>query len=492
MTALQSTQLYQKSLIPILQKFNIVIDANTRSITRNNTALAMSPLALKVMAIVAVVTALTLFIKKMREADGTTNELVSALKQFFDNIGRFISKVGKGFVNFFTSINQQIKKMSPALKVILNLLSLFVPGLRLIGIFNLTRQLFGAAGINLQQPISRAASQMRVLNNRVKDLNKKLRESQQEAKKLEKALDEYKRLEGIIFKTKKETEELVAAQERLQELLGINLTGRGLEIFARAELDKQKRLIEQKLKELDDLVQDYFAKQKGVNWKEALNDEQFKEFLDVIPSYAQEFAKKTISEFEKYAPDIQEAILAAVAIDPEGFLDLSNMQSERGGQKLSTEQLTLPALSANLTPIVLPAGMALSDMLEEAVRQGFVGSQDELLDMIEAAVGGREGFFSNNWIDAYAKSVANAVVASDTLNTNFAEGVRLAKNINLDTLPAGIANAIDLVAPNIRALGSFTEDELERIGETGGAALIKGLQPVVDAIKDDMFIPTVR
>jgi hypothetical protein len=443
------------------------------------------------MAIIAVVTALTLFVKKIREADGTTNEFVSALKQFFDNIARFVNRVGKGFVNFFVKLNKQIKNMHPALRMVLNLLSLFIPGLRLIGIFNLTRQLFGALGINLQQPISRAASQMRVLNNRVKDLNKELRQSQQEAKKLEKALDEYKRLEGIIFKTKKETEELVAAQERLQELLGINLTGRGLEIFARAELDKQIRLIEEKLKELDDLVQDYFAKQKGVNWKEALNDEQFKEFLDVIPSYAQEFAKKTISEFEKYAPEIQESILAAVAIDPEGFLDLSNMQSQSGGQEISTEQLTLPALGYDFNDIVLPVGMALSDMLEEAVRQGFVGSQDDLFDAIEAAIGGREGFFSNNWIDAYAKSVANAVVASDTLNTNFAEGVRLAKNINLDTLPAGIANAIDLVAPNIRALGSFTEDELQRIGETGGVSLIKGLQPVFDQLTEGAFVPTV-
>ncbi len=321
--SLKNTAFAQTILIPILKRLGFSINANTAAVQLNNAALMANPYVAVAMAIIAVVTALTLFVKKIREADGTTNEFVSALKQFFDNIARFINRVGKGFVNFFVNLNKQIKNMHPALKTVLNLLSLFIPGLRLIGIFNLTRQLFGAAGINLQQPISRAASQMRVLNNRVKDLNKELRESQKEAKKLEKALDEYKRLEGIVFKTKKETEELVAAQERLQELLGINLTGRGLEIFARAELDKQKRLIEQKLKELDDLIQDYFANQKGVNWKQALNDEQFKEFLDVIPSYAQEFAKTIISEFEKYAPDIQEAILAAVAIDPEGFLDLS-------------------------------------------------------------------------------------------------------------------------------------------------------------------------
>lgn len=142
---------------------------------------------------------------------------------------------------------------------------LFIPGLRIIAAFNLTKTLLGALGINLQQPISKAASEMRVLNNQVKDLNKEIRESRKEVKKLEQALDEYERLEKIVFKTKKETEELVVAQERLQELLGTDLSGLGLEILARAELEKQREEVEKNIKEVDRLVTEYFTENDRVD-----------------------------------------------------------------------------------------------------------------------------------------------------------------------------------------------------------------------------------
>jgi hypothetical protein len=143
--------------------------------------------------------------------------------------------------------------------------------------------------------------------------------------------------------------------------------------------------------------------------------------------------------------------------------------------------------------VVLPVGMARSDIHEEMMRQGLLIDRLAADRLLEDTVGGREGIFSSdfNFIDSYAESIAKAVIASDTLNTNFAEGVKLAQNINIDMLPKAIANAVDLVAPSIRALGSFTEDELQRIGETGGVSLVKGLQPVFDLLTEGAFVPTV-
>lgn len=205
-------------------------------------------------------------VKRVRGATDTTNEFVSAWKQFFDNIAR-------GIVNFFKSIGNLIAKvvnffkgLPPEIQLAINVLMLFIhPITAIIGAFNIATDVMDKFGISLQRPVSKAASQMRVLNNQVKDLNKEIRESRQEVGKLEKALDEYDRLNKIIFKTKQETEDLNQVVERLQELLETDLTGVGLAILARGELERQTKEIEDKLNQVDVLVQNYFRRNEGLS-----------------------------------------------------------------------------------------------------------------------------------------------------------------------------------------------------------------------------------
>jgi methyl-accepting chemotaxis protein len=205
-------------------------------------------------------------VKRVRGATNTTNEFVSAWKQFFDNIAR-------GIVNFFKSIGNLIAKvvnffkgLPPEIRLAINVLMLFIhPITQIIGAFNIATDVMDKFGISLQRPVSKAASQMRVLNNQVKDLNKEIRESRQEVGKLEKALDEYDRLNKIIFKTKQETEDLNQVVERLQELLETDLTGVGLAILARGELARQTKEIEDKLNQVDVLVQNYFRRNEGLS-----------------------------------------------------------------------------------------------------------------------------------------------------------------------------------------------------------------------------------
>lgn len=135
----------------------------------------------------------------------------------------------------------------------------------LIGAFNIATDVMDKLGISLQQPVSKAASEMRVLNNQVKDLNKNISEARREAGKLESALETFEKLQNIVFKTRKETEDLIAAQEALQEILGINLTGSSLQIFARGELARQQRQIQEDLAEVERLTNEFFAENDGVN-----------------------------------------------------------------------------------------------------------------------------------------------------------------------------------------------------------------------------------
>jgi DNA repair exonuclease SbcCD ATPase subunit len=135
----------------------------------------------------------------------------------------------------------------------------------LIGAFNIATDVMDKLGISLQQPVSKAASEMRVLNNQVKDLNKNISEARREAGKLETALENFEQLQNIVFKTRKETEDLIAAQEALQEILGINLSGSSLQIFARGELARQQRQIQDDLDEVERLTNEFFAENDGVN-----------------------------------------------------------------------------------------------------------------------------------------------------------------------------------------------------------------------------------
>jgi DNA repair exonuclease SbcCD ATPase subunit len=135
----------------------------------------------------------------------------------------------------------------------------------LIGAFNIATDVMDKLGISLQQPVSKAASEMRVLNNQVKDLNKNISEARREAGKLETALENFEKLQNIVFKTRQETEDLIAAQEALQEILGINLSGSSLQIFARGELAKQQRQIQEDLAEVERLTDEFFAENDGVN-----------------------------------------------------------------------------------------------------------------------------------------------------------------------------------------------------------------------------------
>lgn len=151
------------------------------------------------------------------------------------------------------------------LKTTLNILMLFVPGLRLIGAYNLTKSLLGALGINLQRPISKAASELRVLKNQAADLNKEIAELRSTIRKLETAIDTYVRLNNIIFRTKKETEDLIRAQENLQEILGTEATGEGLAIIARAELAKQEADLERKAQKMTEMINEYFTENQAID-----------------------------------------------------------------------------------------------------------------------------------------------------------------------------------------------------------------------------------
>lgn len=151
------------------------------------------------------------------------------------------------------------------LKTTLNILMLFVPGLRLIGAYNLTKSVLGALGINLQRPISKAASELRVLKNQAADLNKEIAELRGTIRKLETAIDTYVELSNIIFRTKKETEDLIRAQENLQEILGTEATGEGLAIIARAELAKQEADLERQARRVTEMINEYFAENQGID-----------------------------------------------------------------------------------------------------------------------------------------------------------------------------------------------------------------------------------
>lgn len=352
---------------------------------------------------------------------------------------------------------------------------LFIPGLRLIGAFNLSKQLLGVFGINLQQPISKAASEMRVLNNQVKDLNKEIRESRQEVGKLEKALDEYERLEKIVFKTKKETEALIDAQERLQELLGIELSGIALEIAARAEIDKQTKEIENSLKKLENVVNEYFET-NPVDWEKALGDEQFAEFLDVVPNYAVEYAKQIIKGFEDMEPEIQEAIQAAIFFNPADFLNMA----AQGTMPVIQEDVTINfGAGTYLESMVAKAGEDVGTLFARAQAAGYQYSIKDFQRLLEQ----QTTLVSLDTVEAYSENVAKAVEATNLMREDFAAGVALAKEINLDALPEGIAEAVDLVAPNIRKLAEFTEEELKKIGEGGGVAALATAQPILNALE---------
>jgi DNA-binding protein len=221
-----------------------------------------------------------------------------------------------------------------------------------------------------------------------------------------------------------------------------------------------------------------------------LNDEQFEEYLDVVPLYAQQYAKSFIEGFDAMKPEIQESLLAAIAIDPAAFLDLS--RNARGEIRTLSKSIALdiPAAFDSVADgftLNLSAGTDIGEVMRKAFANGFSGTMDDMIDLLD------ESGVDLNAVDiqAYARAIGEAVETSALLETNFAAGVERAEELMKTIGDERISNAVDLVAPSLRNLADFTKEELAEIGEAGGIASVNAIQPILNKMEDSMFEPTI-
>ena len=165
--------------------------------------------------------------------------------------------------------------------------------------------------------------------------------------------------------------------------------------------------------------------------------EQFEEFLDIVPLYAQQYAMNMIEGFEDKAPEVQEAILAAIAVDPAAVLNLF-----QGIGSMAADSVIV--------------GAGVTEMPE------------------------------NPQVTAtrYAEALEQASNIVAMANTDFAEAVRMAQEMNLDDLDETTLNSVNLILPQLETLRNFSMQTAEDIASAGGTAVFNQIQPIVDALSN--------
>lgn len=173
-----------------------------------------------------------------------------------------------------------------------------------------------------------AAADLRVLNNEYKVLAKEVREAEKQLTKLNKTLDTFTTLNRATFKSSGQIKQLEETTQQIRDILeeaGISTSGMTtsqLEDELRILIAEQTFAIEKNYAQMRHKVRKYFETNPMLNFKEALLDPAFDDELkDSIGTFAQEYAKQVIKDFDKLAPEVQASILRMVRIDPAQFLD---------------------------------------------------------------------------------------------------------------------------------------------------------------------------
>jgi hypothetical protein len=168
-----------------------------------------------------------------------------------------------------------------------------------------------------------------------------------------------------------------------------------------------------------------------------LASEQFEEFLDIVPLYAQQYAMNMIEGFEDKAPEVQEAILAAIAVDPAAVLNLF-----QGIGSMAADSVIV--------------GAGVTEMPESP--------------QVTAT--------------RYAQALEQASNIVTMANTDFAEAVRMAQEMNLDDLDETTLNSVNLILPQLETLRNLSMQTAEDIASAGGTAVFNQIQPIVDALSN--------
>lgn len=208
--------------------------------------------------------------------------------------------------------------------------------------------------------------------------------------------------------------------------------------------------------------------------------DQFAEFEDVFYNVAIEQMKSMITGYEDMAPDLQAAFIAATTVDPGAVMNAMAPVLTKSMKFVET----------NLTPyeegvdasVLIGPGTTQAEaeaMIDATPRFSFIDKffAKRKLSRAFGEVGSTVDFAT-----IYQDSITSAVNIINTADNDFVEAVAASKELDLESLPENIQNAVDLIAPSIRTLESLDTDLAQAIQDAGGMQVFTQIKDILDSL----------
>ena len=359
-------------------------------------------------------------------------------------------------------------------------------------------------------PTEKAAAGFVVLTNKIKDLNGTLRETQETTQKLSATLERFERLNRQRFRSAAETSQMNELQADLQRRLETTSVGFDLVFEARQTIADNKTKIEQLTTDIRSIIQTEFAKNPAVSINDLMNSDLLSdEMKENIPLVVETFATSFIEGFEGAAPEVQQALLRLLSIDPDAFQRIARqaMTATAGGsvglsrlEERSTIVQSTDGSYGNIETIirtvevpftfVIAQGENFEEAFDRAVTEGFTGSMEEFGEIASGIFQQQaidpETIFGLRGVVAQARELVTTIGQVRTPE-DFLTTLREIQGMDLSLLDDKELSRLMEVVPGFEALRRLTGDEgaLVRIFEQGGINLVRNLLGTVgDAVSN--------
>jgi hypothetical protein len=337
--------------------------------------------------------------------------------------------------------------------------------------------------------LEKAAAGIVVLTNRIKDLNKEMRETQKTTQQLSSALERFERLNRQRFRSARETQEMLELQADLQRRLETTAVGFDLVVQAKSAIRENEQEILGLTNQIRTLVQTELDKNSFVSFEDLLNTDVLTDEMKAnIPLIMEVYASTLIEGFDDLAPEVQRALLRMLQIDPDGFREAAN-------KTLTAFEDTVIEIKTISAPVSVETvvGTGVTALTNEEIERltGTPGQATELPDQRTVITTGFNIIAGETAEEAFERAVGEGFTGTIEDFMRAAQGVFRTTSIDADSFfgSEGLIAQIATQAARISDIASVEEftDFLDEIRSIDLSGLSEGQLENLRAEQSEFF-----